>query len=263
MKVESDKAATAEWRAFRILFRPLDSRPSTLDLTRTVLKDLCMTAAVPAEITLPMMRSSLYSAVVSDALDSLGYRNQSPRLSLPPLTVPGLLVGRCKTTLWADMSHPDPRPYELELQAVDSCQPDDVLIAAAGGSMRSGIWGELLTTAARNTGCVGAVIDGAIRDVTKIEALDFPVFARNVCVYDSLHRQRVIDVDVPVELEGVTFSPGDLVFADEDGVVVVPQAVEQEAIRRAWVKVHAENEVRDAIRNGMKAVDAFKKYGVL
>ncbi len=220
-------------------------------------------AAVPAEITLPMMREALYSAVVSDALDSLGYPHQSPRLALPPMTKPGLLVGRCKTTLWVDMAHVDPRPYELELQAVDACRPDDVLIAAAGGSMRSGIWGELLTTAARNTGCVGAVVDGAIRDVTKIQALNFPVFARGVCVYDSFNRQRVVDVDVTVELEGVRFAPGDLVFADEDGVVVVPQAVEQEAIRRAWIKVHAENEVRDAIRDGMKAAAAFAKYGVL
>lgn len=220
-------------------------------------------SATTAEITLAMMRESLYSAVVSDALDSLGFPHQSPRLQLPSLTTSGLLVGRCKTTLWVDMSHPDPEPYELELQAVDSCQTDDILIAAAGGSMRSGIWGELLTTAARNSGCVGAIIDGAIRDVTKIQAIGFPVFARGVCVYDSLNRQRVVDVDVPVELAGVRFSPGDLVFADEDGVVVVPQEVEDEAIRRAWAKVHAENEVRDAIKNGMKATAAFAKYGVL
>ncbi len=215
------------------------------------------------EITLAMMRAELYSAVVSDALDGLGYPHQSPRLPLRPWTGDGLLVGRCKTTLWVDMAHVDPRPYELELQAVDACQPDDVLIAAAGGSMRSGIWGELLTTAAKNRGCVGAIIDGAIRDVPKIRPMNFPVFARATCVYDSLNRQRVVDVDIPVEIDGVKFCTGDLVFADEDGIVVVPQAVEKEAIRKAWEKVHAENEVRDAIRDGMKAVDAFAKYGVL
>lgn len=222
-----------------------------------------MTNASPSTITLAMMRESLYSAVVSDALDGLGYKHQSPRLQLRPFTSGKLLVGRCKTTLWVDMAHVDPRPYELELMAVDDCQPDDVLIAAAGGSFRSGIWGELLTTAAQNRGCVGAIIDGAIRDVTKIRAMDFPVFARGTCLYDSLNRQRVVDVDIPVELEGVAFHSGDLVFADEDGVVVVPQVVEQEAIRRAWDKVHAENIVRDSIRDGLKATEAFAKYGVL
>lgn len=222
-----------------------------------------MAAAVPVEITLEMMRRELYSAVVSDALDGLGFPHQSPRVLLPRYTGDGLLVGRCKTTLWADMAHVDPQPYELELIAVDGCQPDSVLIAAAGGSMRSGIWGELLTTAAKNTGCIGAIIDGAIRDVAKIRKIGFNVFARGTCVYDSQNRQRVIDVDTTVEIDGVKFSSGDLVFADEDGVVVVPQQVEQEAIQRAWQKVHDENITRDAIKGGMKATEAYAKYGVL
>jgi regulator of RNase E activity RraA len=78
-----------------------------------------------------------------------------------------------------------------------------------------------------------------------------------------MNRQRVIDVDVPVEIGEVTFSPGDLVFADIDGIVVVPQAVEAEAVQRAWDKVHAENVTRDAIKNGMKARAVYDKYGVL
>jgi regulator of RNase E activity RraA len=215
------------------------------------------------QITLPMMRQHLYSAVVSDALDGLGFPRQSPRLQFTPYTGVDLLVGRCKTTLWVDMAHIDPHPYDLELRAVDSCQADDVLIAAAGGSRRSGIWGELLTTAAKNGGCVGAVVDGAVRDVAKMRNMSFSVYARATCVYDSLNRQRVVDVDVPVEIDGIPFLPGCLVFADEDGIVVVPREVEEEAIRRAWDKVHAENVVRDAIRLGMKSLDAFEKYGVL
>lgn len=215
------------------------------------------------KITLEMMRQELYSAVVADALDGLGYTNSSPRVPLPPLTGVKKIVGRCKTTLWADMAHADPRPYELELKALDESRPDDVLIAAAGGSNRSGIWGELLSTAARNSGCVGAIVDGAVRDVAKMTAMAFPVFARGTCVYDSLNRQRVIDIDVPVTIDNVTFGPGDLVFADQDGVVVVPREVEEEAITRAWKKVHAENITRDAIKAGMKATAAYKKYGVL
>jgi len=161
------------------------------------------------------------------------------------------------------MFHEDPRPYELELKAVDDCQPDDVLIAAAAGSMRSGIWGELLSTAALNQGCVGAIVDGAVRDIKKMHAMQFPVFARGRCIYDSQNRQRVTDIDVPVEIDAVVFSPGDLVIADQDGIVVIPQSVEEEAVRRAWEKVHAENETRDAIKAGMKATAAYEKFGVL
>jgi regulator of RNase E activity RraA len=222
-----------------------------------------MAFEMPREITLTMMRQSLYSAVVCDALDAMGYTHQSPRVQLTPLTTRTLLVGRCKTTLWADMAHTDPRPYELELRAVDACQPDDVVVAAAGGSMRSGIWGELLSTAAGNRGCVGAIVDGAVRDVAKMHRMEFPCFARGTCAYDSQNRQRVIDVDVPVQIDGVQFKRGDLVFADLDGVVVVPREAETEAVRRAWEKVHAENVTRDAIRRGMKATEAYEKYGVL
>ena len=216
-----------------------------------------------SEITLSMMRESLYAAVVADALDSMGLRNQSPRIRLTPYSSDSVLVGRCKTTLWVDMYHEVPNPYELELQAVDNCTTDSVMVCAAHGSMHSALWGELLSTASRHSGCIGAIIDGAVRDVRKIQQLDFPVFARGTSVYDSQNRQRVIDLDIPIEIGGVRFCPGDLVFADIDGVIVIPQEVEAEAVRRAWDKVHTENQIRDAIRNGMKATDAYEKFGVL
>lgn len=222
-----------------------------------------MPAPAPQNISLAQMRSAFYSAVVCDACDQVGLKNQSPRLDFRPLTVSCVLIGRCKTTLWAEMAHVDPKPYELELAAVDSCRPDDVIIAAAGGSMRSGLWGELLSTAARRTGCVGALVDGAVRDVAKMSQMGFPIFSRGVCLYDSRDRNRVIDLDVPVEIGGVVFTPGDLVVADGDGVVVVPQAAEAEVVRLAWEKVHAENVVRDEIAGGLSATAAFKKYGVL
>jgi 4-hydroxy-4-methyl-2-oxoglutarate aldolase len=217
----------------------------------------------PEVITLEMLRQSLYSAVVCDVLDSLGYPRQSPRIPLKPVTIETVLVGRAKTTLWTELNEPDPAPYEKELAAVDDCRPDDVLIAAAAGSIRSGIWGELLSTAARNRGCAGAIVDGAVRDIAKMREMQFPVFARHSSPYDSKDRQRVTELDVPVTIGDVMIQPGELVFADLDGIVVVPRSVEPEAIRLAWQKVHAENEVRQAIQNGMRATDAYRHFGVL
>lgn len=218
----------------------------------------------PAHITLAMMRDVLSVPLLCDALDSYGYRRQSPRLPIVPITMPdATLMGRCKTSLWADMAHADPDPYQLELAVVDSCRPDDVLVCAASGSNRSGIWGELLTTASRNTGCVGVIVDGAVRDVAKMKAMHFPVFARGMNPYDSRDRQRVIDIDIPIELDGIQIFPGDLIAADLDGIVIVPKAVEEQVVRAAWNKAHAENEVRDAIRNGMSATTAFETFGVL
>lgn len=223
-----------------------------------------MNSEMPEVITIAMMREVLSVPLLCDALDAAGFPRQSPRLPIVPVTMAHVtLIGRCRTTLWADMAHIDPRPYELELQAVDGCQPDDVLICGAAGSNRSGIWGELLTTASRNTGCVGVIVDGAVRDIARMRKMHFPVFARGGNPYDSKDRQRVIDIDIPIELDGIRFCSGDLVAADEDGIVVVPRAVEAEVVRAAWVKAHAENQVRDAIRAGMSATKAFETFGVL
>ncbi len=219
-----------------------------------------MTADASHDIS--SLRIVLYTAVVADVLDALGLRNQAIDVPLPRQSGVGLLVGRAKTTQWEDVEH-DPQPYELELKAVDECQRDEVIVAAAAGSRRSGIWGELLSTAARNRGCAGALVDGAVRDVTPMHEMGFLVYARGTCPLDSMHRQRVSAVDVPVVIGGVTIHPGDLIFADADGAVVVPRAVEDEALAKAWQKVTAENQVRNEIRAGSKAGEVFKKYGVL
>jgi regulator of RNase E activity RraA len=220
-----------------------------------------MTAPIPPDFA--AIRSQLYSAVVADVLDALGYRNQAVACELRSTSGAGLLTGRAKTTLWEEVDGLDPAPYELELKAVDECRADEVIVAAAAGSMRSGVWGELLSTAARNRGCAGAIVDGAVRDVAKMHEMGFRVFARGTCPLDSMHRQRVKAVDVTVEVGGVAIAPGDLVLADLDGVVVVPRNVEAEALARAWEKVTAENRVRDEIRAGSKAGEVFRKYGVL
>jgi regulator of RNase E activity RraA len=222
-----------------------------------------MPGQTASTVDLAQLREVLFTGVVADVLDTLGYRNQSPRIQLRPLTGVPTLVGRCKTTLWEDIFHDDPHTYDLELAAIDACQPGDVFIAAAGGSTRSAIWGQLLSTAARNAGCVGAIVHGTVRDVPQTTKMAFGMFALGTSPYDSMNRQKVVAVDVPVEIDGVCFHPGDLVFADVDGVVVVPREVEQQTIERALAKVSKENEILQAIQGGLKATVAWKRYGVL
>lgn len=214
-------------------------------------------------MNLKELKDQLYVAVLSDVLDQMGHTQQATRITFHAYTGVTKLIGRCKTTLWADMYDVDKNPYELELQAVDACQPGDILIAAAGGSNRSGIWGELLSTAARNRGCEGVIVHGAVRDIDKMKEMGFPVFATSKNPYDSQNRQRVIDLDITVEIDGVKFSPGDIVMADEDGIVVIPKDIEEKVIKAALQKVSAENITRDAIKGGMKAMDAYLKFGVL
>ena len=126
-------------------------------------------------------------------------------------------------------------------QALAQIRPGDVLVIDTGGDHRHAPVGAVTSCAARCAGAVGIVVDGAVTDLLELREAGLPVFARGTCPYDSLHRQRVTDIDVTVEIDGVRFGPGDLVFADEDGVVVVPRQVETAVIRRAWAKVHAES----------------------
>jgi regulator of RNase E activity RraA len=146
---------------------------------------------------------------------------------------------------------------------VDGILVGEVVVVSTVESKRNAPWGELLSTAARARGARGAVIDGLVRDVRKIEALGFPVFASGIKPVDSKGRGIVVDYNVPVDCGGVLVSPGDLVFADYDGVIVIPAEVLPEAMRLATDKVTRENHTRDELMRGAYLRDVYEKYGVL
>jgi regulator of RNase E activity RraA len=110
---------------------------------------------------------------------------------------------------------------------------------------------------------VGAVVNGFHRDTPKMLEQNWPVFSRGRYAQDSSVRTQVADFRCPIEVGGVSVNPGDLVFADIDGVLIVPQELEQEVVEQALVKARAENVVRREIENGMSSTAAFEKYGVL
>ena len=206
--------------------------------------------------------AELSSAVVLDALDAIGLRRQAI-LNMPPRTRAATVVGRAKTLLWVDFAYDDPDTYALELAAVDSIQRHDLVLCATASSARSGIWGELLTTAAISHGAAAIVTDGAVRDLARMDAMGFPVFARHLCPYDSMNRQKVVAFDIGIEIDGVAVAPGDVVVADRDGVAVVPQKVAPQILAAALAKVRAEDQFRDAVKAGMSLTEAYAKYKVL
>ena len=106
-------------------------------------------------------------------------------------------------------------------------------------------------------------MDGLVRDVRKIEEMGFPVFAAGIKPVDSKGRGIVVDYNVPVDCAGVMVAPGDLVFADYDGVVVIPQTAVEETIRLATEKVAGENHTREELLKGALLRDVYEKYGIL
>lgn len=212
---------------------------------------------------LTLVAQRLYSAVLSDALDQLGYREQAMAARLRPVWPGATLVGRAHTVLTVDIYDVRSDPYRQEIEAVDTLKPGDVLLAATGPSTRTCFWGELLSTAARGRGARGAVIDGYVRDVQRIQAMGFPVFATGMSPVDSAGRSVVVEYGGTIACGGVTVQEGDLVMGDIDGLVVVPRAVEAAAIEQALAKVAGENRTRTALEQGMTLTEVYAKYGVL
>lgn len=215
---------------------------------------------------LELVRQRLFTAVIGDILDSLGYRHQFLPREIQPLDPRFVVAGRAMPVLYADSSTgeapPGGNPFGLMLQALDDLKPGEVYVAA-GASSHYALWGELMSTRAHQLRAAGAVLDGVSRDTRGILALKFPTFSRGRYAQDVRTRGFVADFRVPVQIGQVQIQPGDLIFGDLDGVVVAPQAVAPEVIQRALDKVNREDQVRTAIRNGMAAAEAFERYGVM
>jgi regulator of RNase E activity RraA len=212
---------------------------------------------------LELMAKQLYSAVLSDVLDGLGFRDQAMAARVRPVWPDAAVVGRAHTALTVDVFEVRPEPYKLEIAAVDSLQPGDVLVAATGPSTRTCFWGELLSTAARLRGARGAIVDGYVRDVRRITEMGWPVFATGMSPVDSAGRSTVVEYGTTVRCGDVLVRERDIVFGDVDGIVVVPQEVEREAIAKALEKVEGENRTREALEQGMTLTEVYAKYGLL
>jgi regulator of RNase E activity RraA len=214
---------------------------------------------------LAALRQGLFTAVLSDCLDAAGHRQQAMQARIRPLDEALVLCGRARTALYMDVyeAPAGENPYDLEIRLIDDLQADEVPVFACGASGRVAPWGELLSTAARARGAAGVVMDGLTRDVRAIRDMKFPVFAGGIGPLDSKGRGKVMAIDVPVEVAGARVCPGDLVFGDADGVVVVPRAVEDQVVAAALAKVSGENATREALARGEKLADVFKRHGIL
>lgn len=229
-----------------------------------------MTKRTEAE-TIRVLKEDLFTAVVGDILDVMGYRKQFLPAGLAPLTPGTRIAGRAMPVLEADVfghgldSSAGPlahKPFGLMLEALDDLKEGEIYIAT-GASLNYAIWGGLMSTRATHLKAGGAVLDGYVRDVGEIKALDFPTFCRGVYAQDQGPRGKVIDYRTTIEIGGITINPGDLVYGDDEGVLIIPAAIVDEVVTKALVKTSTENQVAEAIKNGMSATEAFSTFGVM
>lgn len=214
----------------------------------------------------PEQLMPLSAAILSDIVDSLGLKRRAMRPFVRPLDEAQVMVGRARTGLYmpAYALREGENPYEIEIALVDDLQPQEVVVLACNGpTERIAPWGELLTTAAQVRGAAGCVTDGLVRDVRQIRAMHFPVFHGGIGPLDTKGRARMVDRDVRVECGGVSIDPGDLVFGDVDGVVVIPRSHEHAVMDLALEKVRGEDNTRDALLQGESLANVFKRLGIL
>lgn len=208
------------------------------------------------------IKTELFTAVVGDVMDTLGLTKQFLPPQIKPLDDEMVVVGRALTVLESDVSEPKNRSFGLMFDALDDLKPDEVYLAS-GMSQTYAVWGGLMSTRAIKLGAVGAVLNGYHRDTPEIRSLNFPIFSWGGYAQDQGGRGEVVDYRCPLTFQnGVTVYPGDVVFGDVDGVVVIPREHEREVVDLALEKVRGENKVREAIESGMSAKEAFQKFGI-
>lgn len=216
-------------------------------------------------------RRSLYSAVIGDVLDALGRPHQFLPPQIQPLRADFVVCGRAMPVLEADDCGGEniernnatlSKPFGLMLRALDELKKDEVYVCT-GASPTYALWGELMSVCARNRGAAGAVVNGWSRDTRGILELNFPCFSHGRYAQDQRPRGKVIDFRCALRIGAVEVRPGDVLFGDLDGVVVVPKEMETEVLSRALEKASGEKRVFTAIKEGMGAQEAWDTYGVL
>ncbi len=213
------------------------------------------------------MRQQLYVPAVCDILDSLGYRQQAMHQRLRPLLADVRrcgFAGRARTLRWMDTDYVvEADPYGLEIEVMDSLKPGDAVVHSTDYAGTNAPWGELMSTIAQRNGAVGCICDSQIRDCVRIMELGFPVYYAGIRPLDSMGRGRVMAYDVPVRCGEVLVHPHDLVFADFDGIVVIPQALEEQVLRLAQEKAAKEDASRQELLAGRTLREVYDRYGVL
>jgi regulator of RNase E activity RraA len=201
---------------------------------------------------------------VCDALFELHLAEQVLPTWLRPLFPEQRIVGEAFTVEGHDI--PDVgweegitrmRPY---LHAFEQLTPDSILVSTTPGG-RVGHFGELTANAARANGCVGAVLDGNLRDIEGLRQIGFQVFYRDLSPLNGIGRWEMIASAQPVSIGGVTVRPGDIVFAEFDGILIVPRADATRVLEKAEEIVTSEGRVRTEVSAGASPWSSFERHG--
>jgi 4-hydroxy-4-methyl-2-oxoglutarate aldolase len=208
--------------------------------------------------------AAIYTAALADILDARGYHDQTLPPAIRPLEPGSRVAGPAYTVKGRPATNPDAASYDAAIRKVLAMLGDvgqgDVAVYACDQDVSAHL-GELSVTSLKTRGVAGCVLDGGCRDVGFIREEGFPVFCRFVTPEDSTWRWQLQSTQEPVTVGRVRIEPGDWVVGDDDGVVVVPQAIAEDVLAEAEQKAATESEIREAVRDGMPPLEAYERYG--
>src|SRR5215475_5402908 len=199
--------------------------------------------------------SKLDTTALSDALDRLGIPGQC--LGIKPLDSTFRLAGRAYTLLYGPASVPPGTVGDF----IDDVPEGTVIVIDNGGRENATVWGDILTMVAHHRKIAGTVIDGACRDTFLSREIMYPIFSRSYSMRTGKDRVQVEAMNGPVNIGDARVLAGDILRGDADGVIAIPQAHEDAVLAIAEEIDATEEKIRQAVLEGMRLMDARKRYG--
>ena len=207
----------------------------------------------------------LHSPTVCDALAKHGYGNNALSTGMYPLVHTMMIAGPAFTVHYVKTPVRDESKRIKRLEMIRDFTPGCIQVRDTQGDMTCGQFGEISATAARAAGCAGALIEGTTRDSNFLIKMDFPTFCRGRNPVDAVGNILIQDYQVPIYVAGIDgkliINPGDFLFGDNDGVVVVPKALTVTVLEEAEKIIGNENNTRAAMANGGDPLEVYNQYG--
>ena len=212
--------------------------------------------------SMEQIKNTLYSGLICDVLDQMGYRNQYLSGEMNALLPDTVVFGRAFTAVATQVYSMPKDPLTAQCRVLDQMQAGEVFVLTTRGEYNCAILGELMATAIRSKGGTGAILDGLARDLKAVRAMEFPLVYRGHLPNTSKGR-AVNECQIPIQIDGVTINPGDYVFGDIDGTAVIPADLIDEVMDRAMEIESREDDVRDRLLGGASLEDTYMTIGAI
>lgn len=213
------------------------------------------------------LKKNMYCGVICDVLDQMGYRYQALSDAIAGLNDETVIFGPAFTSIGTTVYSMPENPLIAQTKVVDQLSEGEVYCLVTRGEYNCAVFGEIFATRVAKKGGAGVLLDAYARDLKELKNMNggkgFPVFFRGKSPLTSKGRCEINECQIPIIIDGVTINPGDYIFGDIDGVVVIPKDIIMEVLERAYDTIEKENETRDSLLKGASLEEVYAIHGTI